>query len=83
MTQYEQSWAADPYDPAYRGVDRTVLRFMSDDPLYDEQFPEHPLSKLRRLLPRLPAQVSEDVWRTGVNLHAKGDERLEQESDLS
>jgi hypothetical protein len=83
MPQYEKSWAADPYDPTYRGVDRTVLRFMSDDPLYDEQFPEHPLSKIRRLLPLLPAQISEDAWPTGVNLHSKRDDRLEQESDLS
>jgi hypothetical protein len=83
IAQYEQSWAADPYDPAYRGVDRTVLRFMSDDPRYDEQFPEHPLLKIRRLLPLLPAQISEDVWRTDVHLHSKGDERLEQDADGS
>ena len=51
---YEQSWAQDPYDPAYHGVDQSVLRFMSDDESYDEQFPKHPLSKVRRVLAALP-----------------------------
>jgi hypothetical protein len=50
---YERSWAQDPYDPAYRGVDRSVLRFMSDDESYDAQFPKHPLSKVRRVLAAL------------------------------
>jgi|SRR5579864_284939 len=51
---YEQAWAQDPYDPAYHGVDRSVLRFMSDDESYDAQFPSHPLSKVRRALAALP-----------------------------
>lgn len=54
---YERSWAADPYDPDYRGVDRGVLRFISDDERYDEQFPDHPLSKLRRVLAALPHSI--------------------------
>jgi len=55
---YEQSWAQDPYDPSYRGVDRSVLRFVSDDPRYDGRFPDHPLSKVRRVLAALPASVT-------------------------
>jgi hypothetical protein len=51
---YKQSWAQDPYDPTYHGVDRSVLRFMSDDESYDAQFPQHPLSKVRRVLAALP-----------------------------
>jgi hypothetical protein len=47
---YEKSWARDPYYPAYAGVDRRVLRFLSDDAAYDSQFPHHPLSKVRREL---------------------------------
>jgi len=50
---YESSWAQDPYDPDYRGVDRSTLRYMSDAEEYDERFPKHPLSKVRRELRRL------------------------------
>ena len=57
---YEQSWAQDPYDPAYHGVDRSVLRFMSDDESYDAQFPKHPLSRVRRVLASLPDAVEYD-----------------------
>jgi hypothetical protein len=55
--QYEQSWAQDPYDPTYHGVDRQVLRTVSDDERYDEQFPDHPLSRVRRILSELPHNV--------------------------
>lgn len=55
--EYELRWAQDPYDPAYRGVDRNVLRFLSDDETYDQQFPQHPLSKVRRLLATLSNHV--------------------------
>lgn len=51
---YKKSWAQDPYEPGYLGVDRSVLRFMSDDESYDAQFPKHPLSKVRRVLAALP-----------------------------
>ncbi len=57
---YRRSWAQDPYEPAYQGVDRSVLRFMSDDESYDEQFPHHPLSKVRRALAALPAPMQFD-----------------------
>lgn len=55
---YRRSWAQDPYDPTYRGVDRSVLRFPSDDERYDERFPQHPLSKVRRVLAALPGSVA-------------------------
>lgn len=55
--EYELRWAQDPYEPAYRKVDKSVLRFMSDDESYDEQFPQHPLSKVRRILAALPSNV--------------------------
>jgi hypothetical protein len=58
IDDYERSWAQDPYDPTYRGVDRSVLRFMSDDKRYDVRFPQHPLSKVRRVLATLPSNVS-------------------------
>ena len=57
---YELRWAQDPYEPAYRGVDKSVLRFMSDDEAYDEQFPQHPLSKVRRVLATLSSDVKYD-----------------------
>jgi hypothetical protein len=63
LDDYKLYWAQDPYDPAYRGVDRSVLRFMSDDGSYDEQFPQHPLSKVRRLLATLPDNVQLDSDR--------------------
>ena len=57
IQDYERSWARDPYDPDYCGVDRSVLRFVSDHETYDERFPEHPLSKVRRILAALPSSV--------------------------
>lgn len=50
---YEKSWASDPYEPSYRGVDRSTLRYMSDDASYDANFPTHPLSKIRQVLREL------------------------------
>jgi hypothetical protein len=57
IDDYERSWAQDPYEPAYRGVDRSVLRFVSDDECYDERFSDHPLSKVRQVLATLPYSV--------------------------
>ncbi len=59
MQEYESSWAQDPYDAQYDGVDRSVLHFMSDDECYDARFPEHPLSKVRLVLAALPDYVAE------------------------
>lgn len=53
LEAYESSWAQDPNDPAYEGVDRETLRHISDAEEYDEQFPDHALSKTRRELKRL------------------------------
>ena len=60
MDDYKLHWAQDPYDPAHQGEDRRVLRFISDDESYDGQFPQHPLSKVRRLLAALPDYVQLD-----------------------
>ena len=57
MQDFERSWAQDPYDPTYCGVDRRVLRFLSDDKCYDARFPKHPLPKVRHLLATLPDWV--------------------------
>jgi len=61
IEEYERSFARDPYDPAYDGVDRSVLRFISDDQVYDSRFPDHPLSKVRRLLSELPTCITFDA----------------------
>jgi hypothetical protein len=53
LEEYESRWAQDPYDPAYAGVDRRTLRYLSDAADYDAEFPQHPLSKVRRELRRL------------------------------
>lgn len=57
IEDYQRSWAQDPYDASYVGKDRRVIRFMSDDECYDAQFPDHPLSKVRRVLAALPQAV--------------------------
>jgi hypothetical protein len=57
LDDYRSGWARDPYEPAYQGVDRRVLGFMSDDESFDEQFPQHPLSKVGRVLRALPAAI--------------------------
>ncbi len=57
IEDYQHSWARDPYDHDYDGVDRSVLRFLSDDECYDERFPEHPLSRARRVLATLPGSI--------------------------
>jgi hypothetical protein len=57
IDDFERRWAEDPYEPAYKGVDRSVLRNLADDESYDEKFPWHPLSKVRRLLAALPGNV--------------------------
>lgn len=56
LETYKRSWSTDPYEPLYRGVDRSTLRYMSDDPSYDNQFPNQPLSKVRRVLRELLRQ---------------------------
>jgi hypothetical protein len=53
IESYESSWAQDPYDPLYQGVDRQTLRYRSDAAEYDADFPDHPLTKVRRELRRL------------------------------
>lgn len=66
IQSYESSWARDPYDPSYRGVDRSVLHFISDDECYDERFPEHPLTMIRQVLAMLPASVKLEPLGSGT-----------------
>jgi hypothetical protein len=53
LESYKASWAQDPYEPAYSGVERSTLRYLSDAEEYDAEFPDHPLTKVRRELRRL------------------------------
>lgn len=46
-------WRRDPYDPAFT---RGNLMNLSERPEYDETFPEHPLSQLRRFVRALLAE---------------------------
>ena len=55
LESYQTSWAQDPCEPAYQGVDRSVLPFLSDDTICDDRFPDHPRSKVRRVLAAVPA----------------------------
>ena len=43
-------WFFDPYDPEFEGV---VLNSISDDVKYDEMFPGHPLTELRRVFEKV------------------------------
>jgi hypothetical protein len=61
LETYQQSWAQDPYDPNYCGVDKSVLRYHSDDESYDERFPLHPLSKVRRMFREIPSHMMVDI----------------------
>jgi len=47
-------WEQDPYDSSYRGQ---FMRNRADDPQFDVQFPEHPLSKVRHYLNELAADL--------------------------
>jgi len=42
-----KNWYVDPYEPGYPGL---VLRSVSDDEEYDASLPDHPLTKVRRVL---------------------------------
>jgi hypothetical protein len=44
------NWMRDPYDPA---VSLPFMRNPSEDPAYDDHFPDHPLSRARVLLQHL------------------------------
>jgi hypothetical protein len=45
-------WMRDPYDPE---IDAPLMRNASESEAYDSRFPEHPLSRARRLLRHLEA----------------------------
>jgi hypothetical protein len=49
------NWDADPYEPTFAGP---VLRNVADDERYDSQFPNHPLSRVRRYLNELESTVT-------------------------
>lgn len=69
VESYKRDWAQDPYDKSYRGPDRRVLRFLSDDAQYDGQFPDHPLTKVRAVLAEL-AKSAQAVRQAGVSAAA-------------
>ncbi|SPT60450.1 hypothetical protein [Actinomadura madurae] len=63
MTEYGQGrdmqemmrwWAQHPYTPEVQGG---LPRNLSDDPGWDPHFPQHPLSRARRILATLPATI--------------------------
>lgn len=58
-----EGWAADPYDSEFKVG---ALMNKSEAVEYDEQFPNHPLSQVRQLLPKLEQEIhfSEAVLKT-------------------
>ncbi len=61
VEDYERTWCQDPYDASFCEVDRSVLRSISDDPSYDSEFPDHPLSRVRQTLSELPDRFQLDL----------------------
>lgn len=51
-------WLDDPYDPGEKGE---MTRNKSEKPEYDPQFPEHPLSRARKLLNHLQRTITVDA----------------------
>lgn len=51
-------WEQDPYDPDYKSG---FLPNHADQAQYDEQFPEHPLSKVRRYLREIASEFRRDA----------------------
>jgi len=59
MQDYKRFWAQDPTIPVTAEL---TVTFFASSPMtssYDERFPEHPLSKVRRVLATLPESVVE------------------------
>ena len=52
-----KGWAKDPYDET---VTTGALMNLSEDEKYDEKFPEHPLSRLRKYLRQIEETISFD-----------------------
>jgi serine/threonine protein kinase len=69
--EYDRCWAQDPYEPAYAGVNQSVLRCMSDDVIYDERFPGHPLSTVRKALHAIPAALADGEFTHRIHRPAK------------
>ena len=50
-------WFEDPYDPNYKGG---ILMNKSEEEQYDDEFPEHPLSVIRKMLPKIKEGIKFD-----------------------
>ncbi len=50
-----KSWAADPYDPTCQ---QGILRNLAEDEQYDAEFPDHPLSRLRRYFQQIEPTIA-------------------------
>ncbi|MBX9720080.1 MAG: hypothetical protein K2X81_01690 [Candidatus Obscuribacterales bacterium] len=53
-TQQMIGWAEDPYDKAFNGGNPMNK---AEQELYDAQFPEHPLSRVRQIMPTLKQSI--------------------------
>ena len=52
-----KGWFKDPFDPKF---DSAAMCSVSDDKKYDKQFPDHPLSRLRKTFPDVLQQLQID-----------------------
>ena len=67
-----EGWAHDPYDAS---ATASLMRNIAEDESYDEQYPDHPLSRLRRIL----AQIQNSLR---ISSEVKAQPRSVQRSSL-
>jgi hypothetical protein len=66
-------WMADPYDSS---VEAPLMRSHAEGPEYDAQFPEHPLSRARRILGHIQTTITiESDLRTSPSFEYLGTHR--------
>ena len=49
-----EGWMQDPYDVNFKN---NCLRNQSDDAIYDDSFPEHPLTQSRKLIAKIQEAI--------------------------
>jgi len=66
--QYVDRSESDPENSVFRGVLQQSLASVADDEMYDSRFPDHPLSRMRKVLDTLPFPSHvEPQWKTVVS----------------
>jgi hypothetical protein len=56
-TKAIRGWSCDPYDPAFKA---TLLCHKSDEEAYDTEFPDHPLTEMRKHIATILSTIAAD-----------------------